>query len=75
MKQRRLATDAFLALAQVAGTAVVIGAIESVIHVANISNRYVISVAILASRDRCIRPLNWSCRLTAGSAVMRHCRR
>jgi two-component system, OmpR family, sensor histidine kinase KdpD len=47
---RRLATDALLALALVAGTTIVIGAIESVSHVANISNLYVIGVAVLASR-------------------------
>jgi two-component system, OmpR family, sensor histidine kinase KdpD len=50
MNVRRLATDAFLAVAVVAGISIVIGATESVSHVSNISNLYVIGVAILASR-------------------------
>src|SRR3981081_386210 len=50
MNWRRLATDAVLAVAVVAGTSVVIGAAESVSHVSNISNLYVLGVAILASR-------------------------
>jgi two-component system sensor histidine kinase KdpD len=50
MNLRGLAADAFLAMVVVAGTSVVIGAVESVSHVSNISNLYVIGVAILASR-------------------------
>jgi two-component system, OmpR family, sensor histidine kinase KdpD len=50
MSSRRLTTDVLLALVLVAGTSLVIGAIESVSHVANISNLYVIGVALLASR-------------------------
>ena len=50
MKWRSAATDALLAIGVVAAISVVIGAIESVKHVANISNLYVIGIAILASR-------------------------
>ena len=50
MSVRRLATDALVAVAVAAGTWLVIGAAESVSHVSNISNLYVIGVAILASR-------------------------
>lgn len=50
MNIRRLTTDIFLALAVVSGVSVAIAAAESVSHVSNISNLYVIGVAILASR-------------------------
>jgi|SRR5216684_3524605 len=48
MKWRGTATDALLAVAVVAGITVLIGAVESVSHVANISNLYIIAIAILA---------------------------
>jgi two-component system sensor histidine kinase KdpD len=47
---RTISTDALLAMAVVAGISVVIGAVESVSQVANISNLYIIGIAILASR-------------------------
>ena len=50
MNGRLVAADALLAVAVVAGISVVIGAVESVGHVANISNLYIIGIAILASR-------------------------
>ncbi|HLZ31580.1 MAG TPA: ATP-binding protein [Chloroflexota bacterium] len=50
MNWRTAAADTLIALAVVAGISVVIGAIESVNHVGNISNLYIIGIAILASR-------------------------
>jgi hypothetical protein len=47
---RAVVTDTLVALAVVAGISVVIGAIESVSHVGNISNLYIIGIAALASR-------------------------
>jgi two-component system sensor histidine kinase KdpD len=47
---RSIAADALVAVAVVAGVSVIIGAVESVSHVANISNLYIIGIAILASR-------------------------
>jgi len=45
-----MVADALVALAVVLGISVVIGALESVSHVANISNLYIIGIAILGSR-------------------------
>lgn len=50
MNWRPLAPDALLASGVVALMSVIVGAIESVQHVSNISNLYVIGIAILASR-------------------------
>ena len=50
MSWRAIAADTLIALAVVAGISVVIGAVESVGHVGNISNLYIIGIAILASR-------------------------
>jgi two-component system sensor histidine kinase KdpD len=50
VKWRVAAADALLAVAVVAGISVVIGAVESVGHISNISNLYIIGIAILASR-------------------------
>ena len=50
MSWRAAVTDTLIALAVVAGISVVIGAVESVSHVGNISNLYIIGIAILASR-------------------------
>lgn len=50
MYWRGVAVDALLAIGVVALVSVIVGAIESVNHVSNISNLYVIGIAILASR-------------------------
>ena len=50
MSWRTAAGDALLAVAVVAGISVVIGAVESVSHLGNISNLYIVGIAILASR-------------------------
>src|SRR6202158_6456774 len=50
MSWRAAVTDTLIALAVVAGVSVVIGAVESVSHVGNIANLYVIGIAVLASR-------------------------
>jgi two-component system, OmpR family, sensor histidine kinase KdpD len=50
MNWRSTATDTALAVVVVAGISVLIGAVESVTHVANISNLYIIGIAILATR-------------------------
>ncbi len=50
MNRRTIAADALVAVALAASITVVIGTIESVSHVANISNPYIIGIAILASR-------------------------
>lgn len=50
MKWRTSATDTLVAVAVVAGISVAIGAVESVIHVSNISDLYIIGIAILGSR-------------------------
>jgi two-component system sensor histidine kinase KdpD len=47
---RTAAADTLLAIAVAAGISVVIGAVESVTHLGNISNLYIIGIAILASR-------------------------
>jgi two-component system sensor histidine kinase KdpD len=50
MNNRVVARDTAAAAAVVAGVSVVIGATESVSHVSNISNLYIIAIAILAAR-------------------------
>ena len=50
MRLRAIATDTLLAIAIVSGISVVIGAVESVGHIGNISNLYIIGIALLASR-------------------------
>ena len=50
MSWRTAAADTVLAVAVVAGISVVIGAVDSVSHVGNISNLYIIAIAIVASR-------------------------
>jgi two-component system sensor histidine kinase KdpD len=50
MNWRTIATDALLAIVVVSGISVLIGAAESVGHIANISNLYIIGIAILAGR-------------------------
>jgi two-component system sensor histidine kinase KdpD len=47
---RAAVADTLIALAVVAGISVVIGAVESVRHVGNISNLYIIGIAVLAGR-------------------------
>jgi two-component system sensor histidine kinase KdpD len=47
---RSRGVDTLLALAVVTGISVLVGAIESVGHVSNISNLYIIGIAVLASR-------------------------
>jgi two-component system, OmpR family, sensor histidine kinase KdpD len=47
---RSIAADVLVAVAVVTGISVIIGAVESVSHVANISNLYIIGIAILAGR-------------------------
>ncbi|MBV9135363.1 MAG: DUF4118 domain-containing protein, partial [Chloroflexi bacterium] len=49
MKWRPLAHDTGLVVAAVAGVSVLVGAAESVSHVSNISNLYIIAIALLAS--------------------------
>ena len=50
MSWRSVAAEALLAFGVVAGISVIVGAVDSVSHVSNISNLYVIGIAILASR-------------------------
>jgi two-component system, OmpR family, sensor histidine kinase KdpD len=50
MSWRAIATDTFLAIGVAAGISLIIGAVESVGHVANISNLYIIGIAVLAGR-------------------------
>src|SRR3981081_2441657 len=50
MSWRAAVTDTLIALAVVAGISVVVGAVESVSHVGNIANLYIIGIAVLASR-------------------------
>jgi two-component system sensor histidine kinase KdpD len=50
MRWRSLARDTVLVLAVVAGVSVLVGAAESVRHVSNISNLYIIGIALLALR-------------------------
>jgi two-component system sensor histidine kinase KdpD len=50
MTWRSISTNTLLAVAVVAGISVLIGAVESVTHFANISNLYIIGIAILASQ-------------------------
>jgi two-component system sensor histidine kinase KdpD len=50
MRWRSLIRDAALVVAVVAGVSLLVGAAESVSHVSNISNLYIIAIALLASR-------------------------
>jgi two-component system sensor histidine kinase KdpD len=50
MNWRAIAVEGLVAVAVVAGISVLIGAVESVGHVSNISNLYIIGIAILASQ-------------------------
>jgi two-component system sensor histidine kinase KdpD len=50
MRWRSLVRDAALILAIVAGVSVLVGTAERVTHVSNISNLYIIAIALLASR-------------------------
>src|SRR5258708_5667358 len=50
MTWRTAAADTVIAMAVVVGISVVIGAVESVRHVGNISNLYIIGIAVLAGR-------------------------
>ena len=50
MSWRSVAADVVVALGVVAGISVIVGSVDSVKHVSNISNLYVIGIAILASR-------------------------